>query len=80
MSYQCLIKLRIFKPTRTQTAYTDGPSDFNVQKEVYFDPDPANFPNYWNLYPNFPEVDSEYVNKGTWTGAEYSRLVNRREA
>ena len=47
---------------------------------MYFDPDPANFPNYWNLYPNFPEVDNEYVNKGTWTGAEYSRLVNRREA
>ena len=62
--------------TRTQSAYTSGPRDFNIKKEVFFDPDPANFPNYEGLYPDFPDIDKRYVSKGTWTGAEYSRFMH----
>ena len=62
--------------TRTQSAYTSGPRDFNIKKEVFFGPDPANFPNIEGLYPDFPDIDKRYVSKGTWTGAEYSRFMH----
>ena len=62
--------------TRTRSQSTDGPRDFAATKEVYFDPDPANFPNYGGLYPDFPEIDRKFVSKGTWSGAEYSRFMH----
>ena len=55
---------------------TDGPRDFAATKEVYFDPDPANFPNYGGLYPDFPEIDRKFVSKGIWSGAEYSKFMH----
>ena len=46
-------------PTRTSSDYTSGPRDLGITKEVFFDPDPANFPDINNLYPDFPDVDRD---------------------
>ena len=45
--------------TRTQSDSTDGPRDFGATQEVFFDPDPANFPNIEGLYPDFPDIDRQ---------------------
>ena len=57
-----VVEYKIYKrvtdvQTRTQSDSTDGPRDFGATQEVFFDPDPANFPNYEGLYSDFPDID-----------------------